>query len=332
MYSFDHDLGHFVSIGPATVSEDGMLIRSNPGVGILKAGWHCGGTPSDTGTPHDCPLCQKCGEVACEADDGQSPDPVQGNCHGEICKDGSPSSEIDDSDIPPNAEPHDCLQRSCKKGTPAWIADNSEEPRQTEGNCYRELCPLFEREMDPGDAPPGLQCCLDKDFRDSMEVYDPENQCCTEHGPRAKCQVSILSLIFGTCENLRHKDGWMWPEESPVGGCVTERHPGYDGCSVPGVPGDVADNPAGWPDTSFAEPRPTAPCYQHDECYFNCRPYLYQFDCNLNFCQNLFTVCARADGDHQPGCHTFAALYCTVVTAAGPFVYPGSQQTACQCC
>lgn len=59
-YSFDHDLGHFVSVGPATVSDDGLLIASNPGVGIIKAGWHCGGNPSPSGTPHKCPACQRC--------------------------------------------------------------------------------------------------------------------------------------------------------------------------------------------------------------------------------------------------------------------------------
>jgi hypothetical protein len=59
-YSFDHDLGHFVSIGPGTVSDDGTLITSNTGVGILKAGWHCCGFPQGTGSPNHCPSCTKC--------------------------------------------------------------------------------------------------------------------------------------------------------------------------------------------------------------------------------------------------------------------------------
>lgn len=41
MFSFDHDLGEFVSIGTGTVSEDGLVVRSDPGFGIVKAGWHC---------------------------------------------------------------------------------------------------------------------------------------------------------------------------------------------------------------------------------------------------------------------------------------------------
>jgi hypothetical protein len=49
LYSYDHDLAAFVAIGTGTVTADGLLIRSDPGVGILKAGWHCGGDPNSTG-------------------------------------------------------------------------------------------------------------------------------------------------------------------------------------------------------------------------------------------------------------------------------------------
>ncbi|MCP3997102.1 MAG: PKD domain-containing protein, partial [bacterium] len=66
MYSFDHDLGHFVSIGPATTSDDGMVMRSDPGVGIVKAGWHCGGNPASSGTPNACPVCQPCNGSICD--------------------------------------------------------------------------------------------------------------------------------------------------------------------------------------------------------------------------------------------------------------------------
>ncbi len=66
MYSFDHDLGHFVSLGPATVSDDGMMIRSDSGVGIVKAGWHCGGFPALFGTPNECPECAPCNGIVCE--------------------------------------------------------------------------------------------------------------------------------------------------------------------------------------------------------------------------------------------------------------------------
>lgn len=50
MYSYDHDISSFVAIGTGTVSDDGHVIRSSAGVGVLKAGWHCGGNPSPTGS------------------------------------------------------------------------------------------------------------------------------------------------------------------------------------------------------------------------------------------------------------------------------------------
>jgi pimeloyl-ACP methyl ester carboxylesterase len=60
MYSFDHDIGSFVAIGTGTVSDDGQVIRSSQGVGVLKAGWHCGGNPTAIGTVADCPACAYC--------------------------------------------------------------------------------------------------------------------------------------------------------------------------------------------------------------------------------------------------------------------------------
>ncbi len=90
LYSFDHDLGHFVSIGPATITEDGTSIVSNPGVGIIKAGWHCGGTPGSTGSSEDCPTCHSCTLNWCTADDAQPcslSDPCKTNprCRGGKC-------------------------------------------------------------------------------------------------------------------------------------------------------------------------------------------------------------------------------------------------------
>jgi hypothetical protein len=75
MYSFDHDLGHFVSIGPATVSDDGTVVTANPGVGVIKAGWHCCGNPSVSGLPFECPDCKTCEGglgILCVPDPAQS--------------------------------------------------------------------------------------------------------------------------------------------------------------------------------------------------------------------------------------------------------------------
>lgn len=49
LYSFDHDLGQFVIIGTGSVSEDGSMVVADPGVGIMKGGWHGGGPPPPVG-------------------------------------------------------------------------------------------------------------------------------------------------------------------------------------------------------------------------------------------------------------------------------------------
>ncbi len=62
LYSFDHDRGQWVDVGPATVSGNGELICTDEGVGIRAPGWHgtapppdkpklCRGRPSTRGFP-----------------------------------------------------------------------------------------------------------------------------------------------------------------------------------------------------------------------------------------------------------------------------------------
>jgi len=89
LYSFDHDLGQFVAIGTGSVSSDGSVIKSDPGVGIIKGGWHCGGTPSASGTAHKCPDCKHCVNDCCVPDPAQNYSPcgpdknrtcIDGNC------------------------------------------------------------------------------------------------------------------------------------------------------------------------------------------------------------------------------------------------------------
>jgi hypothetical protein len=65
MYSFDHDLGQFVTIASGTVSADGRVIVSDPGQGIIKAGWHGGGDPAPPECVHSCPSCQMIQDPPC---------------------------------------------------------------------------------------------------------------------------------------------------------------------------------------------------------------------------------------------------------------------------
>jgi hypothetical protein len=96
MYSYDHDLAAFVSIGTGTVSEDGALITSDDGVGVIKAGWHCGGNPNPVGSAGTCPTCQKCQGTNCVADTAKNGQPAAGEkCKD--CKDGAPVPHFTDA-------------------------------------------------------------------------------------------------------------------------------------------------------------------------------------------------------------------------------------------
>jgi hypothetical protein len=68
LFSFDHDLNAFVSIGTGTASDDGQVVKSDPGVGILKAGWHLTGAPVPPGNGEDVSVV-----IVGDADSGTNP-------------------------------------------------------------------------------------------------------------------------------------------------------------------------------------------------------------------------------------------------------------------
>jgi len=151
MYSYDHDLEEFVAIGLGTVSEDGSVIRSNPGVGVVKAGWHCGSQPGGSGCASNCGDCRRCeGNCNCVTDDSQTPksmEDVPGDCKTPGCKGGTPTQVPKDSDI----DPEDAKCKKCSEGS--LIADSSKNDNQcgdgspqqaclvcVDGNCQRPDC------------------------------------------------------------------------------------------------------------------------------------------------------------------------------------------------
>ena len=132
MYSFDHDLEEFVSIGLGTVSADGTVIKTNSGVGVIKAGWHCGSQPNGGGCAHNCPICQDCdGSCNCVAKGG---DPrlaslnVAGDCKKPECQGGAAQQANDDSDKPTANIAGDCKKPGCLNGSPKDEPDNADKP------------------------------------------------------------------------------------------------------------------------------------------------------------------------------------------------------------
>ena len=119
MYSFDHDLEEFVAIGLGTVAEDGSVVATNAGVGVIKAGWHCGSQPADSGcvSGKGCPFCQTsatndCNNNDCVDDPAKAeaplPQQIEGNCQTATCG----GSVAADGDISPEDE----VCKTCQNG------------------------------------------------------------------------------------------------------------------------------------------------------------------------------------------------------------------------
>ena len=136
LYSFDHDLGQFVAIGTGSVGKDGTQIVSDPGVGILKAGWHCGGNPTTGECLHQCAECQFCNsDCVCEPDDGATPTSildVPQDCKAPACLGGFAAQAPDDSDLPPPDPSGNCLRSDCQDGLTVLRVDDSDRPPAVE--------------------------------------------------------------------------------------------------------------------------------------------------------------------------------------------------------
>ena len=88
IYHWDHDIGQYVAMGQATVTDDGAQLITDPGSGITKAGWHGPPVPPrcpDSGVDGKCPDCQSsatrggqgsvCVSRVCEFDPNGGPFP-----------------------------------------------------------------------------------------------------------------------------------------------------------------------------------------------------------------------------------------------------------------
>jgi hypothetical protein len=206
MYSYDHDLASFVAIGTGTVSEDGLLIKSDPGVGVLKAGWHCGGNPNPTGVAATCPTCSKCVGTNCVPDNGQTPPQTPDDCKKDICASGSVQTRNDDTDH--NADSC-CFNGNVINKQP--IADLAQCPGRVAGQwtfqydgCSLQPLPGFFRNNPAG----GFSTLFSDDH-----LPNPTHQyACDEHdrcyqtcagtnmvAGQETCDLTLRSIALSTC-------------------------------------------------------------------------------------------------------------------------------------
>lgn len=187
MYSYDHDLEEFVSIGLGTVSESGSTIQSNPGVGVIKAGWHCGSQPSGSGCCEKGKTCGYCERKTAGCPSGcefvptrPAEQQIVGNCQKELCR----GSEKDDNDTPPA----EC--GTCENGSPVIDKDKPlNADKQKPDDCKELLCGGF----NPKDETVALQqkkeniCKMCDNGSISNVPNSPVKSCGTTGDPKEAC-------------------------------------------------------------------------------------------------------------------------------------------------
>jgi len=127
MFSFDHDQGEFVAIGTATVEADGSRICSDPGFGVVKAGWHgCTPPPPPKDCVADCGPCKRCDRdsgMCVNLDNGTSCDDENDCTDPDMCMAGScmgmPKDDGTECEDDGEACTFDlCMAGSCEHPTP----------------------------------------------------------------------------------------------------------------------------------------------------------------------------------------------------------------------
>ena len=313
LYSYDHDLEEFVVMGLGTVSEDGTVIASNPGVGVVKAGWNCPSQPAPSGcvSGESCSFCKKsrtgdCSNNDCIEDLAKAGVPLPadqqtaGDCQTKTCS----GSVNNNSDVPDNDVQGDCKKPGCVDGEAKDVADDGDRP--TDQVCKK--------------------CSSGELVANESKNGQPanENQCCY-NGEKISNTITDLSQ----CPNRVPK-----PDHTP----------GFNGCGGSGLSSAVPDNPM-WVNFassaynalhSISDGDFTQSCNEHDKCYDECNLNKSKSLCDSSFGSSMDSVCNSdysgvLSSVYLLECLGFSSLYESTVSAIDSF-YDDAQSNACNCC
>jgi len=115
IFQFDHTLNEFINIGKGTVSDDGLVIISDPGFGITRAGWGGCGQPQPpqtcTSSCDDSNRCtgDSCQNGSCVNTPMDTPQMVANMCEG--CNNGTP--------VPKKTDAQCCAEKTINAG--GWV-------------------------------------------------------------------------------------------------------------------------------------------------------------------------------------------------------------------
>ncbi|HEY0139713.1 MAG TPA: SpaA isopeptide-forming pilin-related protein [Thermoanaerobaculia bacterium] len=225
MYSYDHDLSTFIAIGTASVSDDGSVLRSDPGVGVMKAGWHCGGNPNPTGAAATCPDCKKCSGTNCV------PDPTRtGTLNANTCC-------FNGEKLPKKGNPFDTLIAKCpqrKQNDKTHLVDGCSVPGLlaviTPGSSVQDPVGGYlghsstrfgkSETLGPGQSQTNLPCnnhdicyqtCKSVQANCDTGMLNDMNSICNAAYPEEKCPLTGVGGFFACGEWYEEKANCaMW--------------------------------------------------------------------------------------------------------------------------
>ncbi|WP_262964897.1 carboxypeptidase regulatory-like domain-containing protein [Methylobacter psychrophilus] len=316
MYSYDHDLEEFVSIGLGTVNAEGSVITSNQGVGVIKAGWHCGSQPTGSGCCSSPGECQTT-SANCQIVNLPKIADVKGDCQlPKDCK----SSQPDNSDLPAD------ISGDCKKpGCPKPIADILDKPSEICKECMGDG--LIGNKAD-GKLPDSTsQCCFQGESvsKTGLDYSVLQAKCPQKVQYKAKnheidgCSNSPDDLE--SWDNLPFATNYNLYVTNPIWGTV-----------LGSISNEVAANQ-------------TLPCNIHDICYQSCNSDQATCDNALGdgvtaSCDIGYPFpCSRADAlecveydEEYNSCRSIGPEYTNAVANFGGTAYKDRQTQYCECC
>lgn len=189
MFSFDHDVESWVSIGTGTVTADGTRICSDTGFGIQKAGW--GGAPPP-------PPPKKC---VGGCDDGNP-------CTSDGCKDGSCVHTPSGGGCEDDGNP--CTADVCQGGSCTHPPTSGGGCPDDGNQCTLDVCENGSCSHPPGNeggtcSPMGAECTVGKCESGSCNnaVPKPDGTPCTDDGN----DCTSDSCKGGSCDHPPKADG-----------------------------------------------------------------------------------------------------------------------------
>jgi hypothetical protein len=313
MYSYDHDLAAFVAIGTGTVSVDGSTIVSDPGVGVLKAGWHCGGDPTIAGVVADCPVCKWCmGALQCVTDPGQaghtcSPGKVcfRGNCAPSCGVPGDPASATSCAEC-----------KACDAATHTCVTGPNGSDQRDQNSCCFNGDKVNKYGQTPGYFSAGpLETQCPQRTQNTNRSYESDGCTSVPQDPmRTGPMIDGPLNVPGTSTAFGQNIGVL-PNSAAAGPLPCNLHDiCYQTCAAPGMDLGAAKATC---DNNFRS-RMNQVC---TTAYPAACPAAYsRVQCLAYFIQ-------------QSDCYRFATTYYNGVSALGYVsAYRGRQRDYCQCC